>query len=485
MKITRYSLYTITGSIVITAIIVAMAINGVISYHTTKTRILDHTKNHSTKTINTLNKNISNYIESYSVNEYETLVLSEMDYVDFYAIIVHDYSMGKVLGRDVYISGKIRDVDENVIDYDPENKEMNKSLNDCYLTFTTSIISASGLEVGDIRICTSGHTIEQEQREIIKGTLITSALISITLILFLFFTIHRIVLKPISKIVDTLSRTDKNGIPIGEISTYGSLEIKKLSTSISNMIAIIRKSRYELEEKHGLLLHAEKLSSVGRFAASIAHEFNNPLCGVVNVIRGINTRATLSDNDQKLAAMALCECDRMKNLISDLQQFSKPSPGEKVLTNINNSIDEVLLFTKKELKDKKVSLIKRSFSSDLPEIWVIPDQIKQVLINLIGNAGDAIGDEGGTVSIAAALAGGNSIIITIKDSGEGIIPENIKHIFEPFYTTKAIKGTGLGLSVSYGIIKSHGGQLTVESELGKGSTFTIILPTGARQRDEK
>lgn len=312
----------------------------------------------------------------------------------------------------------------------------------------------------------------------------TSVLISITLISLLFFTISRIVLKPVSNMVEILSRTDKNGIPIGKISTQGALEINNLSTSIINMIAIIRKSRHELEQKHELLLHAEKLSSVGHFAASIAHEFNNPLCGVVNVISGINKRATLSDNDQKLAAMALQECDRMKNLITNLQQFSKPSPDKKVLTNINKSLDEVLLFTKKELKDKKV-LVRRNSSSDLPEIWVIPDQIKQVLINLIGNAGDAIGDEGGTISINAAPSGTDNITISIKDSGEGIIHENIKHIFEPFYTTKAIKGTGLGLSVSYGIIKSHGGQLTVESELGKGSTFTITLPIGGRQRDEK
>jgi len=163
--LTRYSLYTIIGAIVVTAVVTAMTINAFISYQSSKNRFIEHTQYYSNKTINSLNKNISNYIESYSVNEYENLVLSEMEYVDFYAIIVHDYSMGKILGRDAYVSGKIRGVDDNIIDYDPENKEISKTLNDCYLTCTSIMTSASGLELGEIHICTSGHTVEQEQRK--------------------------------------------------------------------------------------------------------------------------------------------------------------------------------------------------------------------------------------------------------------------------------------------------------------------------------
>lgn len=234
----------------------------------------------------------------------------------------------------------------------------------------------------------------------------------------------------------------------------------------------------ELRNAHKQLLHAEKLATIGTFSASIAHEFNNPLCGVINVINGIRKRAMLSDNDQKLADMALRECDRMKKLTRDLQQFNKPSSDKRVLTNINTSLDEILLFTKKELKTKK-ALVTKNFSLELPEIWVVPDQIKQVMINIIGNAGDALGDEGGVISIDTASSDSDSITVSIKDSGEGISAENIEHIFEPFYTTKAIKGTGLGLSVSYGIIKSHGGEIKVASEMGKGTTFSISIPIGA------
>ena len=151
--------------------------------------------------------------------------------------------------------------------------------------------------------------------------------------------------------------------------------------------------------------------------------------------------------------------------------------------NIEQTVDEILLFTKKELTNKK-AIVTKAIPADLPEVWAIPDQIKQVLINLIGNAGDALGSEGGTVSIAAASSGNDNIAISIADTGEGIDPADLERIFEPFFTTKAIKGTGLGLSVSYGIIKSHGGEINVKSELGKGTTFTLTLPIEMRHIDD-
>ncbi len=230
----------------------------------------------------------------------------------------------------------------------------------------------------------------------------------------------------------------------------------------------------ELKKLHEQLLHVEKLAAVGRFSASIAHEFNNPLCGVINAIDGISMRAKLNENDQMISKLALHECDRMKRLIANLQQFNKPSTGIKCMVNIPKVIDAILFFSKNALENKKATIIK-AIPQNLPEIWVVPDQIKQVLINLIDNASDALGDCG-TITIAAASSGKNKITISISDTGEGIDPASLEQIFEPFYTTKAVKGTGLGLSVSYGIIKNHNGKIEVNSELGNGTTFTLTLP---------
>jgi len=129
---------------------------------------------------------------------------------------------------------------------------------------------------------------------------------------------------------------------------------------------------------------------------------------------------------------------------------------------------------KNNLKVHGISLEKQ-YSKDIPLVKVVPDQLKQVALNLFNNVIDAC-DKGGEITITTEMSGEN-IVIYFHDNGNGIRPEDIDHIFEPFFTTKpAVKGTGLGLSVSYGIIKSHGGNIDVESEVGKGTTFTLTLP---------
>lgn len=236
----------------------------------------------------------------------------------------------------------------------------------------------------------------------------------------------------------------------------------------------------QLEKTREQLLHSEKLSAVGRLSASIAHEFNNPLYGIMNVLSGIQKRSPLSEEDRKLADLALKECNRIKFLISELQQFNRPSSGVREYFDIHQAIDEILLFHKKEFKNKNM-LVKKEYGSDVLKIWAVQDQIKQVLVNLFNNAGDAMPAEGGMMTISTGFEK-DSVYIAVKDDGNGILPKNMEKIFEPFFTTKpAVKGTGLGLPVSFGIIKSHGGNITVESSPDQGSTFTITLPVEMRQ----
>ena len=262
------------------------------------------------------------------------------------------------------------------------------------------------------------------------------------------------------------------------------------SNSLRGMISTFfdMTEKYEAEKKleqtRQQLLHSERLGAIGRLSACIAHEFNNPLHGVMNVINSIKKHESLSEEYCELSDIALQECDRMKFLIRELQQFNRPSSGKKELFDIHQSIDNILLFHKKQFENKKAR-IEKNFDADIPQIRAIPDQIKQVLVNLLNNAADAMPDEGGTVIISTALRD-NSFIIKIKDTGSGIHPDHAEKIFEPFFTTKpAVKGTGLGLPVSYGIIKSHGGDISVHSKPGQGSTFTITLPVDTRLFDEK
>ncbi|MBC8316883.1 MAG: PAS domain S-box protein [Desulfobulbaceae bacterium] len=262
--------------------------------------------------------------------------------------------------------------------------------------------------------------------------------------------------------VHSVPHYDTLGSFIGTITTFFDMSAHK-------------EAQDQLEKTREQLLHSEKLSAIGRLSASIAHEFNNPLYGIMNVLSGIQKRSPLSDEDRQLANLALKECNRIKFLISELQQFNRPSSGVKEYFDIHKAIDDILLFHNKEFKNRKM-LVKKEYGPEVPQIRAVPDQIKQVLVNLFNNAGDAMPSEGGQVVITTRFDN-NTISIIVKDNGNGILPENMGKIFEPFFTTKpAVKGTGLGLPVSFGIIKSHGGNITVESTPGQGATFTVILP---------
>lgn len=230
----------------------------------------------------------------------------------------------------------------------------------------------------------------------------------------------------------------------------------------------------EEKQLQNQLLHAEKLSAIGKLSASIAHEINNPLFGIKNVLERLREKGNLSEDNQEFADLAVQECDRIRDLIKDLQNFNRPTSGVMTPVNLHKTIDDILLLSKKEMESSRIT-IEKTYASNLGEVLAISDQIKQVLLNLINNAIEAM-PNGGRISISTKRSG-NKAVTSISDTGSGIATADLNHIFEPFFTTKpAVKGTGLGLSVTYGIIKRHGGDIQVQSAKDKGTTFTITLP---------
>lgn len=231
----------------------------------------------------------------------------------------------------------------------------------------------------------------------------------------------------------------------------------------------------EVEKLYRQLLHSEKLSAVGKLAASIAHEFNNPICGIRNVLGGLQRRLALAGPDRELVEMAIRECDRVARLTGDLQSFNRPTSAQLDLLDLHAALADILLLCKKKFQNEGVK-VQLELAPDLPRIMMVADQLKQVMLNLLTNAGEAIGSEGGLISIATRRVG-TEVAISFTDTGAGISAENLSHIFEPFFSTKsAVKATGLGLAVSYGIIKRHGGRIEVESDEGQGACFTVFLP---------
>ncbi len=231
----------------------------------------------------------------------------------------------------------------------------------------------------------------------------------------------------------------------------------------------------ELQETQKQYLHAEKLSAIGKLSASIAHEFNNPLQGILSILKGLQKRAILEPEDKELLQAAIGESERIKELIRSLQEFNRPSTGTKSLVDLHKSLDSILLLYKNDFKKKRIK-VERRYAQRLPQIMAVPDQIKQVFLNLLTNAADACRAPHGLITITTGREK-DKVAIAITDTGVGIEPENLESVFQPFFSTKtAIKGTGLGLSVCHGIISNHGGTITVASQPGVGSTFTVLLP---------
>lgn len=256
----------------------------------------------------------------------------------------------------------------------------------------------------------------------------------------------------------------------GVFSSEGELEaLEGFITDVTKQI----EAEQNFKASQSKLLHMEKLTALGKLTGSIAHEFNNPLQGIKNVMEIIED-SNLSNEEIKLVKLGSKECDRMAGMIRGLRSFYKPSTGRVSRVDLNSSVKEVLALQIKSLRIKGIE-VKPVLFEGLPKIEVVEDQIKQVLLNLIQNASDSISKGDGQVTLSTKYQGSN-VMVMVQDTGVGISKDEIKSIFEPFYTTKGVKGTGLGLSISYGIIKDHGGNIQVESEVGKGSTFTISLP---------
>ena len=256
---------------------------------------------------------------------------------------------------------------------------------------------------------------------------------------------------------------------------------EQLQTLNDELEQRVERRTRELQETQKQFLHAEKLSAIGQLSASIAHEFNNPLQGILSILKGLKKRAILEEEDKELLLAAIDEGDRIKDLIRSLQDFNRPSSGKKALMDVHQALDSILILQKSELNGRRIS-VERNYADELPNILAVSDQIKQVMLNLLANAADACPQVGGVITVSTRQEDGK-VVVAIQDTGIGIKPEEMENIFRPFYTTKAeVKGTGLGLSVSYGIVQKHHGEIRVESQPGEGAIFTVLLPiTGADQ----
>jgi PAS domain S-box-containing protein len=235
----------------------------------------------------------------------------------------------------------------------------------------------------------------------------------------------------------------------------------------------------ELQKMQEALLQSEKLAAMGRLTSQIAHELNNPIYGIMNTLELLKTEIPPESKRRRILELSLSEIQRLSEMLRNMLSFSKPEEEKRRPIKINELIEGILLVMEKQMKESNIK-VETSLDPNISEILASTNQMRQVMLNIFKNAKEAM-PKGGTLTVKTAKEG-DKILIHIKDTGIGI-PEEIRDkVFEAFFTTKQkVKGVGLGLSVCYGIIKDHHGEIKVESEEGKGTSFIITLPIESQE----
>ncbi len=227
------------------------------------------------------------------------------------------------------------------------------------------------------------------------------------------------------------------------------------------------------------IMESERLALIGQLAANVAHELNNPLQGIVTYSHLLLENDSCNGSSMSSAQKIVTQANRCRDIIRGLLDFSRQRKPDKTVCNINAVIDECIGLVEYQALFHNIEIIKE-FDENLPMIVVDPSQMQQVIINMVVNAAEAM-DESGQLTLVTGYDPVEKVIeIKIRDTGQGIPEANVRKLFDPFFTTKDVgHGTGLGLAISYGIVREHNGSISVDSELGKGTSFLIKLPMNA------
>jgi len=254
-------------------------------------------------------------------------------------------------------------------------------------------------------------------------------------------------------------------------------ELAGLADTFNAMANSLRERDERLKEfARKKIMESERLAVIGQLAAGVAHELNNPLQGIVTYAHLLLERAPDADPSRDALQKIAAQADRCREIIRSLLDFSRPRKPQARPADISAILRECLALVERQALFHNIEIV-TDFSADLPAATVDPAQMQQVFMNLIINAAEAMEGAGRLALATQYDHAGRLVEARVTDTGHGIRPEDLDRIFDPFFTTKGVgHGTGLGLSISYGIVKEHQGTITVDSQVGRGTTFTIRLP---------
>jgi two-component system NtrC family sensor kinase len=370
-------------------------------------------------------------------------------------------------------------------------------VNDWYITAYEPIKDVSGRIIGVLYVGTLERPyIDTANRVLLTFTLIAGLCVVLLLVVLYFLTMR--ITRPLQRMVVATQEIAKGDLS-HKVHVASSDEIGALASSFNQMTDHLREANeklmewgrtlegkveertQELREIQSHLLQSEKLASIGKLAAGIAHEINNPLGAVL-----LYSHLILEDTPQGQAhhenlKKIIRETQRCKDIVTGLLDFARPKEPQRQPTDMHELLDRCLAFTEQQALFQNIK-VEKDYGPGLPRIVADAGQLQQVFMNIILNAAEAM-DGTGILTLRTSYDGSrDEVAVAIADTGHGINEEDKGRLFEPFFTTKDVgKGTGLGLAISYGIIQRHHGTIEVQSEVGQGATFTIRLPRGTSE----
>jgi signal transduction histidine kinase len=285
----------------------------------------------------------------------------------------------------------------------------------------------------------------------------------------LAYLIHR----PMIELQEKFGEVSNGNLNVAVSFSRRNDEIGDLGRNFNRMMKQLREDRVEIERLHRTQMsRAEHLATLGELATGLAHEIRNPLAGIAGVVEIVARDLPASSPARAVIKDVRLEIAQINRILTDLLETARPRPPQIRRSSLNTTVEHAVMLARQQVLSKPIE-IEFQKSADLGEVEHDSDKIHQVVLNLLLNAVQAI-REAGTVRVEVNSRKGYAVII-VSDTGRGIAPQYLENIFRPFYTTKG-NGTGLGLSVARRIVEEHHGRIEVNSTVGKGSTFRVVLP---------
>jgi two-component system NtrC family sensor kinase len=349
-----------------------------------------------------------------------------------------------------------------------------------YVTVFEPIRDSADEIIGILQVGKLEQVYLDIRNQIIVAFLVVTLIGALIVMLFAYFIANRIS-GPIKKLVTASSNVAHGNLDARiETSSMSNDELAEMAIAFNAMASALEERDEELRELTATRIgRTERLAMIGRLSANVAHELNNPLQGIVTYSHLLIERMPEEYPGTDYVEKIVVQANRCRDIIRGLLDFARQREPVKTLCNVNIVLQDSISLLENQALFHNIEVVKE-FDAEIPEAVIDPSQIERVFINMIINAAEAMDGVGRLTLLTNPGPIDETIEVVIADTGHGISKENLRRVFDPFFTTKVVgRGTGLGLAISYGIVKEHGGTISVKSKVGLGTTFIIRLPVRA------